>query len=140
MIDDNAPSASSENSLLCHPEKPQRRYRPGPARWNGDPLRESSAPIAWASDAWIASLGTSYNSQNIDFGGVEVWNPGNARFRHNGLGCNVAFVDGSVQTFFLNPRKVISGSGAQTFVHSDFKRSYLQTKHPGMGIKDSGVD
>jgi prepilin-type processing-associated H-X9-DG protein len=37
---------------------------------------------------------------NTDFGGGEVWNPGNARFRHNGLGCDVCFADGSVKTLF----------------------------------------
>jgi len=139
MIDDNAAAMTTENGLLCHPEKPQRRYRPGPSRWLGDPLRESSGPIAWASDEYLTSLGF-WASQNTDFGGGTVWNPGNARFRHNGLGCNVAFVDGSVQTFFLNPRKIVKGSTPQTYIYTDFKRYMLQMKWPNNGITDSGVD
>jgi len=139
MIDDMAPAISSENALLCHPEYPQRRYRNAASRWVGDPLRDSSFPIAWASDAWITSIGPGYNSQNADFGGGVVWNGGNARFRHNGLGCNVAFVDGHVETAYLNPRKVMKGSGAQTYLWNDFKRSWLQIKFQ-QGMQDSGSD
>jgi prepilin-type processing-associated H-X9-DG protein len=74
-------------------------------RW----IEPPSGPIAWASDAFLLALGFNA-SQNTDFGGGTVWNPGNARFRHNGLGCNVAFQDGSVRCLFLNPRRTISDS------------------------------
>ena len=140
MIDDNAPAMSSENGLLCHPEYPERRFR-GPSgdrmATSTNPVKNPSGPIAWASEAWLQSLGFG-KPMNTDFGGGEVWNPGNARFRHNGLGCNVGFADGSVKTLFLNAKKTVYGSGVQTFLDNDFKRYMLMTKWPGGGIKDSG--
>ena len=141
MIDDNAASPSTENGLLCHPELPERRFRGTTGDRFGNstnPLKAPSGPIAWASDQFITSMGLSYTSANIDFGGGNVWNPGNARFRHNGLGCNVAFQDGSVRTLFLNPRRTISGSGASTYTDCDFRRYMLMIKWPS-GLKDTGT-
>jgi len=141
MIDDNAPAMSSENGLLCHPEYPERRFRgPSGDRMGNspDPMKNPSGPIAWASEAWLSSLGFG-KPMNTDFGGGEVWNPGNARFRHNGLGCDVCFADGSVKTLFLNARKSVAGSGANTFLDNDFKRYMLMIKWPQGGIKDSGT-
>jgi len=137
-IDDNATAMSSENSLLAHPDLPERRFRgPSSDRFGGhtDPLKASNGPIAFASDAFLQSIGAPYPSANADFGGGVIWNAGNARFRHNGLGCNVAFVDGSVRTLFLNPRRTISGSGASTYVDCDFRRNMLMIKWP-TGFKD----
>ena len=79
-----------------------------------------------------------YTSANIDFGGEEVWNIGNARFRHNGTGCNVAFVDGSVRTLFLSPRRIVHTSGGVKYVDTDFRRSMLMIKWP-TGQRDTGV-
>jgi len=141
IIDDNAPNFTTDNGLLCHPEFPERRFR-GPTgdrmAQSTDPMKNPSGPIAWASDDWVRSLGFP-DSANSDFGNGFVWNIGNARFRHNGLGCNVAFGDGSVKTLFLNAKKQAAGSGAQTFLDNDFKRYMLMTKWPGGGIKDSGM-
>ena len=87
----------------------------------------------------MATLGEGeYSSANIDFGGGVVWNAGNARFRHNGLGCNVAFQDGSVRTLFLNPRRTVSGTGGSTYVDSEFRRYMLMIKWP-TGLRDTGV-
>ena len=141
MIDDNATAMSSENGLLCHPEYPERRFRGSSGdRFGGstNPLKAPSGPIAFASDAYLQSLGAPYPTANTDFGGGNVWNPGNARFRHNGLGCNVAYVDGSVRTMFLNPRRSISGSGAATYTDCDFRRYMLMVKWP-VGMKDTNT-
>jgi len=78
-------------------------------------------------------------SMNIDFVGTGVAFPGIPRFRHDGLGCNVLFADGSVRTLFLDPTTTVSGSGSSTYVKSDFKRYMLMTKWPGGGITDSGT-
>jgi prepilin-type processing-associated H-X9-DG protein/prepilin-type N-terminal cleavage/methylation domain-containing protein len=140
VIDDNATAMDSENGLLCHPEYPERRFRgPSSDRFGNspDPLKAPSGPIAFASDAYLQSIGAPYPSANTDFGGGVVWNAGNARFRHNGTGCNVAFVDGSVRTLFLNMRRTISGSGASTYVDCDFRRNMLMVKWP-TGFKDTG--
>jgi prepilin-type processing-associated H-X9-DG protein len=139
MIDDNAAAMSSENGLLCHPEYPERRFRGASSdRFanSTNPTKAPSGPIAWASDEFLRALGF-HTSQNTDFGGGTVWNPGNARFRHNGLGCNAAFADGSVRTMFLNPRRVIQGSGTSTYVDCDFRRYMLMTKWP-TGFRDTG--
>ncbi|MBC8106254.1 MAG: prepilin-type N-terminal cleavage/methylation domain-containing protein [Anaerolineae bacterium] len=142
MIDDNAPALNGENCLLSHPELPERRFRSATGdRFAGSTnvLKAPSGPIAWASDAYLIALGFAF-SQNTDYGGGTVWNPGNARFRHNGLGCNVAFVDGSVRTLFLNPNRTVSGSGSSTFIECEFRRYMLMIKWPsGTGIKDTGV-
>jgi prepilin-type N-terminal cleavage/methylation domain-containing protein/prepilin-type processing-associated H-X9-DG protein len=144
MIDDAAPALSSEDALLCHPEYPERRYRSpsGGDRMaqSTNPIKRFDGPIAWASDAWMASFNLGYKTMNADFGGGQVWNPGNARFRHNGLGCNVAFADSSVRTLFWNPKRVVHGSGVNTFNEVEFRRSMLLIKWPqGTGIKDSGT-
>jgi prepilin-type N-terminal cleavage/methylation domain-containing protein/prepilin-type processing-associated H-X9-DG protein len=143
MIDDNATAMASENALLSHPEYPERRYRSSTSDKFGnsqDVLKAPSGPIAFASDQYLQSIGAPYPSANTDFGGGVIWNPGNARFRHNGLGCNVAFVDGSVRTLFLNPRRSISGTGASTYLDCDFRRNMLMIKWPsGSDIKDSGT-
>jgi len=102
-----------------------------------NPLKAPSGPIAYASDAYLLSLGFNA-SANCDFGGGTVWNPGNARFRHNGFGCNVAFQDASVRTLFLNPRRTIAGSGAATYTDCDFRRYMLMIKWPN-GMKDTGT-
>jgi prepilin-type N-terminal cleavage/methylation domain-containing protein/prepilin-type processing-associated H-X9-DG protein len=142
MIDDNEANPSSENGLLCHPEYPERRFRgAGGDRFAGstNPLKAPSGPIAFPSDNYMATLGGgTYHSANIDFGGNEVWNAGNARFRHNGAGCNVAFQDGSVRTLFLNMRRTVSGSGSNTYVDCDFRRYMLMIKWP-TGLKDTGT-
>jgi prepilin-type N-terminal cleavage/methylation domain-containing protein/prepilin-type processing-associated H-X9-DG protein len=138
MIDDNAAAMSSENGLLCHPEYPERRFRGTSSDRFGNstnPMKAPSGPIAWASDEFLAALGFPI-SANTDFGGGTVWNPGNARFRHNGLGCNVAFADGSVRTTFLNLRRKIHGSGSSTYVDTDFRRYMLMIKWP-QGYKDT---
>jgi prepilin-type N-terminal cleavage/methylation domain-containing protein/prepilin-type processing-associated H-X9-DG protein len=140
-IDDNAAAPNSENGLLCHPELPERRFRgtSGDRFANStNPLKAPSGPIAWASDEFISSMGLEYKSANIDFGGGVIWNAGNARFRHNGVGCNVAFQDGSVRTLFLNPRRVVSGSGNQTYNDCEFRRYMLMIKWPS-GQKDTGT-
>jgi prepilin-type processing-associated H-X9-DG protein/prepilin-type N-terminal cleavage/methylation domain-containing protein len=141
FIDDNAANVSSENGLLCHPELPERRFRgPSSDRFgqSTNPLKNPSGPIAFPSDAYMQALGAGSPTANADFGGGFVWNPGNARFRHNGLGCNVAFVDGSVRTLFLNLRRTISGSGSSTYVDCDFRRNMLMVKWP-TGFKDTGT-
>ena len=87
QIDDNEQAPDTENALLSHPELPERRYRgPGSDRFagSGDPLRNPSGPIAFASDEFVRSIGGP--GFNIDYGGDTVWNLGNARFRHIGLG------------------------------------------------------
>jgi prepilin-type processing-associated H-X9-DG protein len=140
MIDDNAAAMSSENALLCHPQLPERRFRSsGSDRFGASshPLKAPSGPIAWASDEFLAALGFPI-SGNTDYGGGTVWNPGNARFRHNGLGCNVVFADGSVRTLFLNPRRKVFGTGANTYDDCDFRRNMLMIKWPaGSGLKDT---
>ena len=139
MIDDNAASVSSENGLLCHPEYPERRFRsPSSDRFAGstNPLKSTSGPIAWASDSYLQSLGAGSPSANADFGGGTVWNPGNARFRHNGLGCNAAFADGSVRTLFLNPRRTVDS--ANHYNDTDFRRYMLMIKWP-TGLKDTNT-
>jgi len=141
MIDDDNASVSSDDGLLCHPEFPERRFRsPSGDRFaqSTNVLHNPSGPIAFPSDEFIHALGSSTPSANADFGGGTVWNPGNARFRHNGLGCNVAFQDGSVKTLFLNPKHAVSGNGSSTYVDNDFRRSMLMIKWPGGGFKDSG--
>ena len=138
MIDDRAPAQNTEDALLCHPDKPQRRFRSAGQDVYGnnpDPLLTPQGPIAWASDSWVSTLsGGALPSMNSDFGGGTVWNPGNARFRHNGLGCNVAFADGSVKTLFLNSRKAVAGSGGNVFLDNDFRRYMLMIKWPS-GIR-----
>jgi prepilin-type N-terminal cleavage/methylation domain-containing protein/prepilin-type processing-associated H-X9-DG protein len=138
-IDDNEAAPSSENGLLCHPELPERRFRgtTGDRFANStNPLKAPSGPIAWASDQFISSMGLEYSSANIDFGGGVVWNAGNARFRHNGLGCNVAFQDGSVRTLFLNPRRTVDS--ANHYNDCEFRRYMLMIKWPS-GLKDTGT-
>ena len=142
VIDDNAPAASTENGLLCHPEYPERRFRgPGADRMalSTDPMKNPSGPIAWASDQWVNSLAPDLPSANTDYGGGTVWNPGNARWRHNGLGCNAAFADVSAKTLFLNPRKAVKGSGIQVYLDNDFRRSMLMIRWPSGGIGDSNT-
>jgi prepilin-type N-terminal cleavage/methylation domain-containing protein/prepilin-type processing-associated H-X9-DG protein len=142
LIDDNAASVNSENALLSHPEYPERRFRsPAGDRFasSTDPLKNPSGPIAFPSDGFLAAMNAGLPSANTDYAGNTVWNPGNARFRHNGEGCNVAFMDGSVKTLFLNQRHAVSGSGSNTYVDSDFRRHMLMIKWPGGGIKDSGT-
>jgi len=145
MIDDNKPAMATENGSLCHPEYPERRFRGrGGERLGGsqNPMIKFDGPIAFASDPWVSSLGFPLPT-NTDFAGNTVWNIGNARFRHNGLGCNVGFVDGSVKTTFLNPTKVVpnvpgaDGSNGKGFQMNDFQRSWLMIKWP-VGFKDSG--
>jgi len=139
IIDDNEANPSSENGLLCHPELPERRFRgSGGDRFanSSNPLKAPSGPIAFPSDQYMSTLGGGqYSSANIDFGGGVVWNAGNARFRHNGLGCNVAFQDGSVRTLFLNPRRTVAGTGGNTYVDCEFRRYMLMIKWP-TGFKD----
>jgi hypothetical protein len=73
-------------------------------------------------------------------GGGTVWNPGNARFRHNGLGCNVAFQEWQREDpCSSTPKHAVSGSGSSTYVDNDFRRSMLMIKWPGGGFKDSGT-
>jgi len=136
----DAASMNSENGLLCHPEFPERRFRGANSdRFGGstNPLKNPSGPIAWASDEFMTALGFPI-SGNTDFGGGTVWNPGNARFRHNGLGCDVAFADGSVRTLYLNLRRKIAGSGSSTYVDCDFRRYMLMIKSP-TGFKDTNT-
>jgi prepilin-type processing-associated H-X9-DG protein len=143
MIDDNETALSGENGLLCHPDKPERRFRsPSSDRFaqSTNVLKNPSGPIAFASDAFVQAVGAPYPSANTDYGGGNVWNPGNARFRHNGTACNVAFVDGSVRTLFLNMRRSVSGNGTSTYYDCDFRRNMLMIKWPaGSGIKDTNT-
>lgn len=146
MIDDNATSFNSENGLLDHPEFTERRYRgPGADRFavSTNPLKNPAGPIAFVSDQYMQSLsGGTYPSANIDFAGGLIWNPGNARFRHTGLGCNVLFADGSVRTLYLRPfRKVANGPPGTTsanYIDSDFRRNMLMIKWPP-GITDTNT-
>jgi prepilin-type N-terminal cleavage/methylation domain-containing protein/prepilin-type processing-associated H-X9-DG protein len=140
MIDDNDANMNSENGLLCHPELPERRFRgPTADRFGAstDPTKRPDGPIAWASDSYLNALGFQF-SANTDFGGGTVWNPGNARWRHNGLGCNVAYVDGSVKTHFLNPKQAVKGNHPNTYINNDWKRASLMIKWPN-GVKDSNT-
>jgi prepilin-type processing-associated H-X9-DG protein len=109
--------------------------------WGDNILKRPDGPIAWANDAWVAQMVPSMpGGANSDYGGGHIWNPGNARWRHNGLGCNVAFADSSVRTLFLNPKRVVLGTGIQTYQDNEFRRFMLLTKWPqGTGIKDSGT-
>ena len=141
FIDDNAPAFSTENGLLCHPEFPERRFRgPGADRFatSSNALKNPAGPIAWPSDAFIQSLGIEgLNTLNMDV----ILDPGIARFRHTGGGCNVLFADGSVQTLFLHPHHKVSFgvNGAANFIDSDFKRYMLMIKWPNNGIHDSNT-
>jgi prepilin-type N-terminal cleavage/methylation domain-containing protein/prepilin-type processing-associated H-X9-DG protein len=146
VIDDNEAAPDTENGTLCHPEYPERRFRSptGGDRMSNstDLLKRPDGPIAWANDAWVAQMVPQMpGGANSDFGGGQIWNPGNARWRHNGLGCNVAFADSSVRTLFLNPKRAVKGSGIQnTYMDNEFRRFMLLTKWPqGTGIKDSGT-
>jgi len=141
-IDDNEAAPSTENALLSHPEFPERRFRsPSGDRFasSADPLKNPSGPIAFPTDQFLRTMGAGLPSANTDYAGNTVWNPGNARFRHNGDGCNVGFVDGSVKTLFLNQRHAVSGSGSSTYADTDFRRYMLMIKWPQGGIKDSGT-
>ena len=99
-------------------------------------MDRSRAPVMSSSGA----LGF-HASANTDFGGGTVWNPGNARFRHNGLGCNASFADGSVpHDVPAILRRVIKGSGTSTYTDTDFRRYMLMIKWPsGSQIKDSNT-
>jgi len=130
MIDDNDPNSSSENGLLCHSEFPERRFRGSSGNRFGDSTDQTknpNGPICYPSDAWLNEPGFAYSS-NTDFASRTEWNSGNARFRHNGLACNVAFVDGSVKTFFVNTRKVVAGTGNHVFYDNEFRRYMLMTR------------
>jgi prepilin-type N-terminal cleavage/methylation domain-containing protein/prepilin-type processing-associated H-X9-DG protein len=142
-IDDRKPMAVGDDGSLDKPFYPERRYRPMSARMaalsNGDPTLELNGPIAWAADAWVAELTPQLYTANTDYGGGAVWNIGNARFRHNGnTSCNVAFADGTVRTFYVNPRKSVKGTGTHTFLDNDWKRYTLMIKWP-TGKRDSGT-
>jgi prepilin-type processing-associated H-X9-DG protein len=138
IIDDNAPNFTTDNGLLCHPEFPERRFR-GPTgdrmAQSTDPMKNPSGPIAWGkrrlgAQPRVPRLGQQRFRQRLRLEYRQT-----PRFRHNGLGCNVAFGDGSVKTLFLNAKKQAAGSGAQRFLDNDFKRYMLMTKWPGGGIK-----
>lgn len=146
MIDDNATSGGVENGLLCHPEYPERRFRsPAADRFAAslNPLKNPAGPIAFPSDQYTSQLtGGQLPTINMDFNGSLTWNPGNARFRHSGLGCNVLFADGSARTLYLRPfRKVANGppgTGSANFIDSDFRRNMLMIKWPP-GITDTNT-
>ena len=105
------------------------------------PAAERAAPPG-NNDQWLADLGFPF-SINTDYASQTEWNSGNARFRHNGnLAINVAFVDGTVRTFFMNPKKGVNGAGVTSthlFLDNDFKRYYLMTKWLSK-FKDSGYN
>lgn len=141
-IDDNAPALSGDNGLLCHPEYPERRFRsPGADRFtnSSNALKNPAGPIAWTSDAFMQSIGWTPPTANAD-GADNLWNIGNARFRHSDLGCNVLFADGSVRTLLLHPKRKVSFgvTGNANFIDTDFRRYMLMIKWPGNGIVDSG--
>ena len=146
MIDDNATSSSSENGLLCHPEYPERRFRsPGADRFSSsvNPLKNPAGPIAFPSDQYLQQVtGGSIPTANGDSSGGTLWLPGNARFRHTGLGCNVLFADGSARTLYLRPfRKVANGApgtASANYIDSDFRRNMLMIKWPP-GITDTNT-
>jgi prepilin-type processing-associated H-X9-DG protein len=125
---------------------PERRFRgPGADRFASSTkvLKHPAGPIAWPSDEHLQALtGGAFTTLNADSSGGNIWLPGNARFRHTGLGCNVLFADGTTRTLYLNPRRIVSGGGAAnegekaTFIDSDFRRHMLMTKWPS-GIVDS---
>ena len=140
-IDDNQISGGG-NGLLCHPEFPERRFRgPGMDRFANSTniLKAPVGPIAFPSDAYVQAMGFPISSMNTDYINTHVYFPGVARFRHEGLGCNVLFADGSVRTLHLDPTRVIAGSGPFTYIDSEFKRHMLMTKWPGGGITDSNT-
>lgn len=125
-----------DNEQLCNPAAPELRFRgPDADRFSNstNPLRRPDGPIAWPSDAFLQSLGFPDGTMNTDYAGNFPSFPGNARFRHDGLGCNVLFADGSIRTLYLDPTTAVSGS----YITSDFKRYMLMTKWPGGGIRDS---
>jgi prepilin-type N-terminal cleavage/methylation domain-containing protein/prepilin-type processing-associated H-X9-DG protein len=145
FIDEPAASNGAvEESLLSHPEWPERRFRGkgGTDRFaqSTNPLKNPAGPIAWASDRLLASIGLDPPTANTD--GVNgLYLPGNARFRHLDLGCNVMFADGSVRTLFLYPKRKVSNTltGAAYYYDSDFRRYMLMIKWPGGGIEDSNT-
>jgi prepilin-type processing-associated H-X9-DG protein len=134
MIDDRKPAMATDDGSLDHPQIPERRFR-GPTgdRFAGNPDQtlDPNGPIAMANDRWLSDLGFPY-SINTDYASQTEWNSGNSRFRHNGnTACNVAFVDGTVRTFFMNAKKGVNGpgvSGTHLFLDNDFKRYYLMPK------------
>jgi prepilin-type N-terminal cleavage/methylation domain-containing protein/prepilin-type processing-associated H-X9-DG protein len=143
MIDDNVMTAAGENALLAHPEYPERRFRgPGADRFaaSTNPLKNPSGPIAFPNDQLMQPFGLP--SFNADFGTGGVFNPGGARFRHTGLGCNVLFADGSARTLYLRPYRKVSnappGQGSADFIDSDFRRNMLMIKWPP-GITDTNT-
>ena len=92
------------------------------------------------SDHRLAAIGIDPPTANADFGNA-VYLPGNARFRHVNLGCNVMFADGSVRTMFLYPNRKVSNqpTGAANFYDTDFRRHMLMIEWPGGGIVDSNT-
>jgi prepilin-type processing-associated H-X9-DG protein len=134
-----------DDDLLCNPQYPERRFRgPGADRFAGSTnvLKHPSGPIAFPSDEYVnAVAGPEFTTANGD--GVNgVLFPGNARFRHTGLGCNVLFADGTVRSLFLYPRRIVAGTVGDnegqkaSYIDSDFRRHMLMTKWPS-GIVDS---
>jgi prepilin-type processing-associated H-X9-DG protein len=143
-IDEPAFAMSSSSGLLEQPEYPERRFRGnGPDRFSQSRnlLKHPSGPIGFPSDQYVQMFGTTFTSANSD-GSNNILIPGNARFRHTALGCNVLFADGSVRTLYLRPfRKVASapiGQGQALYVDSDFRRHMLMIKWPP-GFSDSGM-
>jgi len=135
----------SDSPLLAWPEYPERRFRsPGADRFaiSSNPLKNPAGPIAWASDAYLASQNPQIPTMNADVGNTALVSMfGAPRFRHTNGGCNVLFADGSVQTLFLKPNHKISFgvTGAANYIDSDFKRYMLMIKWPNNGIYDSNA-
>jgi prepilin-type processing-associated H-X9-DG protein len=130
-IDDDSTTAD-ENPLLGRPDRPERRYRGRSGdrfATSTNPLRHFMGPIAWPTDKQIVTWGGDPDTMNADVGGGATWNYGGPRYRHNGLGTNVVFADGSVRTLFLNTRRVIKAGGAE-YWDSEFRRNMLMIKWP----------
>ncbi|CAN5636448.1 hypothetical protein BH09PLA1_BH09PLA1_17670 [soil metagenome] len=139
-----------DGSQLRHPTSgpplPQTRYRKPGDRYYDQQAYEGkllwiNGPIGFPTDAYIVTLnrGPEVGGANIDSGGGLTFNYGGPRWRHNGFGCNVAFADGSVRTFFLNKSRLIPTTGTGTYWYNDFLRSYIMIKWPGT-LKDTGTD
>src|SRR5262249_409263 len=117
---------------------PEVRYRsPGADRFAAsiNPFLNPNGSIFLPTDEELAQIDPSFPTDNADSMAGIVWYIGEARFRHDGLGGNGAFADGSVRTLFLH-RQTLIRYGSNDSYDSDFRRNMLMIKWPP-GIVDS---
>lgn len=130
------PSNLDAGAAFSYPEEPATRYRPTPSTGVLSAVRNDDDPVSFWTDSKTASLyAGAPPTMNADLGGGNLLGAmiGNLRFRHNkNSTVNVAFADGSIQTFQLNKKQIVSDwyFGSNDSYGNDFKVKYYRLKWP----------